>query len=52
MPHRKPGRIGGHPAGYVRVMGSEDKISNKIDELAGRGKEAAGKATDSPDLEA
>ena len=33
-------------------MSSEDKISNKIDELAGKGKEAAGRATDNPDLEA
>jgi uncharacterized protein YjbJ (UPF0337 family) len=33
-------------------MSSEDKISNKVDELAGKGKEAAGRATDNPDLEA
>ena len=33
-------------------MSSGDKISNKIDELAGKGKEAAGKATHDPDLEA
>ena len=33
-------------------MSNEDKISNKIDELAGKGKEAAGRATDNPDLEA
>ena len=33
-------------------MSNEDKISNKIDELAGRGKEALGRATDDPDLEA
>jgi len=33
-------------------MSAGDKISNKIDELAGKGKEAAGKATDDPDLEA
>ena len=31
-------------------MSSEDKISNKIDELAGKGKEAVGRATDDPDL--
>ncbi len=31
---------------------NEDKISNKIDELAGKGKELAGRATDNPDLEA
>jgi uncharacterized protein YjbJ (UPF0337 family) len=33
-------------------MSNEDKISNKIDELAGKGKEAIGRATDNPDLEA
>ena len=33
-------------------MSNEDKISNKIDELAGRGKEALGRATDNRDLEA
>jgi uncharacterized protein YjbJ (UPF0337 family) len=33
-------------------MNREDKISNKVDELAGKGKEAAGRATDNPDLEA
>ena len=33
-------------------MSGEDKISNKIDELAGKGKEAAGRATGNPDLEA
>jgi uncharacterized protein YjbJ (UPF0337 family) len=33
-------------------MSNEDKVSNKIDELAGKGKEAAGRATDNPDLEA
>jgi uncharacterized protein YjbJ (UPF0337 family) len=33
-------------------MSSEDKISNKIDELAGKGKEAVGRATGNPDLEA
>ncbi|HEY4626794.1 MAG TPA: CsbD family protein [Blastococcus sp.] len=33
-------------------MSAEDKIRNKIDELAGKGKEAAGRATDNPDLEA
>jgi uncharacterized protein YjbJ (UPF0337 family) len=32
-------------------MSNEDKISNKIDELAGKGKEAAGRATHNPDLE-
>jgi uncharacterized protein YjbJ (UPF0337 family) len=33
-------------------MSSEDKISNKIDQLAGKGKETLGRATDRPDLEA
>ena len=33
-------------------MSSGDKISNKIDELAGKGKEAAGKATHDRELEA
>ena len=33
-------------------MSNQDKISNKVDELAGKGKEAAGRATDNPDLEA
>ena len=38
--------------GYRPGMSTEDKISNKIDELAGKGKEALGKASDNPDLEA
>jgi uncharacterized protein YjbJ (UPF0337 family) len=33
-------------------MSSEDKIRNKVDELAGKGKEIAGRATNDPDLEA
>ncbi|MGY1636714.1 CsbD family protein [Geodermatophilus sp. SYSU D00742] len=33
-------------------MSSEDKIRNKIDELAGKGKEVAGRATGNADLEA
>ena len=33
-------------------MSNEDKISNKIDELAGKGKEALGRATHNRDLEA
>ena len=33
-------------------MSNQDKISNKVDELAGKGKETAGRATDNPDLEA
>jgi uncharacterized protein YjbJ (UPF0337 family) len=40
------------PMGSTVDMSSEDKISNKIDEMAGKGKEAAGRATDNPDLEA
>jgi uncharacterized protein YjbJ (UPF0337 family) len=39
-------------AGTGIDMSNEDKMSNKIDELAGKGKEAAGRATDNPDLEA
>jgi uncharacterized protein YjbJ (UPF0337 family) len=38
------------PAGSTAGMSTEDKISNKIDELAGKGKEAVGRATDDPDL--
>jgi uncharacterized protein YjbJ (UPF0337 family) len=38
--------------GTGTAMSNEDKMSNKIDELAGKGKEAAGRATDNPDLEA
>ena len=33
-------------------MSNEDKASNKIEELAGKVKETAGRATDDPDLEA
>jgi|tagenome__1003787_1003787.scaffolds.fasta_scaffold20843562_3 uncharacterized protein YjbJ (UPF0337 family) len=33
-------------------MSNEDKISNKIDELAGKSKEALGRATGNRDLEA
>ena len=33
-------------------MSNEDKTSNRIDELAGKGEETAGRATDNPDLEA
>jgi uncharacterized protein YjbJ (UPF0337 family) len=43
--------MGGRSAGYRAGMSKEDKISNKIDELAGKGKEAAGRATHNPDLE-
>jgi rhodanese-related sulfurtransferase/uncharacterized protein YjbJ (UPF0337 family) len=40
------------PPGRAIRMAADDKISNKIDELAGKGKEALGRATDNPDLEA
>jgi len=33
-------------------MSADDKVRNKIDELAGKAKEAAGRVTDNPDLEA
>ncbi len=33
-------------------MSAEDKIKNKVEELRGKGKEAIGRATDDPDLEA
>ena len=33
-------------------MGLEDKINNTTDDLTGKGKEAAGKATDDESLEA
>jgi uncharacterized protein YjbJ (UPF0337 family) len=33
-------------------MGLDDKIENKSEELKGKAKEGAGKATDDPDLEA
>ena len=38
--------------GYRLGMGAEDKVRNKVDELAGKAKEAAGRATGNPDLEA
>jgi uncharacterized protein YjbJ (UPF0337 family) len=33
-------------------MGTDDKIANKTDELAGQAKEAVGDATDNRDLQA
>jgi uncharacterized protein YjbJ (UPF0337 family) len=33
-------------------MGADDKVSNKAEELKGRGKEAAGKVTNDEELEA
>ena len=38
--------------GYHGGMSAEDKAANKIDELAGKGKEALGRATGNRDLEA
>lgn len=32
-------------------MGLDDKMSNKAEDVKGKGKEAAGKATDDPQLE-
>jgi uncharacterized protein YjbJ (UPF0337 family) len=34
------------------VMGTDDKVSNKVDELAGKAKESVGDATDDRDLQA
>jgi uncharacterized protein YjbJ (UPF0337 family) len=36
----------------VVVMGMDDKIDNKTEELGGKAKEKVGKATDDEDLEA
>jgi len=33
-------------------MSGTDKLTNKIEELSGKGKQAAGDATDDPDLRA
>jgi uncharacterized protein YjbJ (UPF0337 family) len=33
-------------------MASENKVANKVDELAGKSKAALGKASDNPDLQA
>ncbi len=33
-------------------MGFDDKVSNKAQEFKGKGKEAGGKATDDPELQA
>ena len=33
-------------------MGFDDKVSNKAEEFKGKGKEAGGKATDDPELQA
>ncbi len=39
-------------AGTNPGMSGMDKMKNKAEELSGQGKEAAGKATDDPDLQA
>ncbi len=38
--------------GYRVLMSGIDKAKNKAEELQGQGKEAMGRATDDPDLEA
>jgi len=38
--------------GYPTVMGTGDKIDSKADEFKGKAKEAAGNASDDPDLKA
>ena len=38
--------------GYGERMSGIDKAKNKAEELQGQGKEALGRATDDPDLEA
>lgn len=38
--------------GYRLGMSGMDKAKNKVEELTGQGKEAAGKATDDQDLQA
>lgn len=38
--------------GYRPRMATEKKVANKLDELTGKGKEALGRATDDPDLQA
>lgn len=41
----------GQPArGSADGMSADDKAANKVDELAGKAKEAIGRATDNPDL--
>jgi uncharacterized protein YjbJ (UPF0337 family) len=60
VPHRDDATADAAPSsgmppssvGSSTDMSNEDKISNKVDELAGKGKEAAGRASDNPDLEA
>jgi uncharacterized protein YjbJ (UPF0337 family) len=38
--------------GYCLLVSGIDKAKNKLEELGGQGKEAAGKATDDKDLQA
>ena len=38
--------------GYHRIMSAEDKIKNKTEELTGKAKEAAGRATGDENLQA
>ncbi|KQC36986.1 MULTISPECIES: CsbD family protein [Frankia] len=40
------------PRGELSAVSFVDKVRNKVDELRGRGKETAGKATDNRDLRA
>jgi uncharacterized protein YjbJ (UPF0337 family) len=44
--------MAGTTPGYPGAMSAEDKAANKIDELAGKGKEALGRATGNRDLAA
>jgi uncharacterized protein YjbJ (UPF0337 family) len=46
------GRFPPSRKGYPGVMGIDDKFDAKADELKGKAKETAGRATDDPDLEA
>jgi uncharacterized protein YjbJ (UPF0337 family) len=36
----------------VRTMSGTDKLTNKIEEVSGKGKQAVGDATDNPDMQA
>ena len=45
------GRVDGHNR-KASLMGLDDKIENKAEDLKGKAKEATGKATDDGDLEA
>ena len=50
--HARPVAWGQPARGTADGMSADDKAANKIDELAGKAKEAIGRATDNPDLEA